>query len=181
MVRVRREQCAPDGAYEEIKDYLTPYKLGRPVLAPSGEKGTFDCLGVDNMRIIRHNGKFYMFYIGFDGTDYRTARCITFTVPFVGRARLRSARNSAPNTDALPSRVRNRGDGKRSWNEEVRLNVVVENRMFQDFFEKKKIFWKKYLTSEKIGLQFIINEFTSWEVRRNVLLPSIFQNQRRFP
>ncbi|MDO4628187.1 MAG: hypothetical protein Q4C70_03305 [Planctomycetia bacterium] len=64
-------------ATKEIEDYLTPYKLRRPVLAPSGEKGAFDCLGVDNMRICRHNGKFYMFYIRYDGTSYRTALAVS--------------------------------------------------------------------------------------------------------
>jgi len=30
----------------EVKDYLAPYKLGRPILAPSGEPGAFDRLGL---------------------------------------------------------------------------------------------------------------------------------------
>ncbi len=57
----------------EFVDYVTPYKYGKPVLAPSGTSGAFDRYGVDNMRICRHNGKFYCFYIGFDGKGYRTA------------------------------------------------------------------------------------------------------------
>lgn len=36
---------------ELFADYQTPYKLNRPILAPSGEPGDFDALGVDNMRI----------------------------------------------------------------------------------------------------------------------------------
>ena len=42
---------------EKINDYLTPYKYGKPIFAPSGEEGAFDRFGVDNMRICRHNGK----------------------------------------------------------------------------------------------------------------------------
>ena len=58
---------------DKICDYLTPDKYGKPILKPSGIEGRFDCFGVDNMRICRHNGKFYCFYIGFDGKGYRTA------------------------------------------------------------------------------------------------------------
>lgn len=44
---------------ELFADYQTPYKLNRPILAPSGKPGDFDALGVDNMRIFRHKGRFY--------------------------------------------------------------------------------------------------------------------------
>ena len=57
----------------DFSDYETPYKYGKPILAPSGEPGAFDRFGVDHMRIVRHNGQFYAFYIGFDGCGYRTA------------------------------------------------------------------------------------------------------------
>ena len=60
-----------------FSDYQTPYKYGKPILAPSGTEGEFDRYGVDNMRICRHNGKFYMFYIGFDGVGYRTALAVS--------------------------------------------------------------------------------------------------------
>ena len=62
---------------EKYKDYLTPYKYGKPILSPSGEEGAFDRYGADNMRICRHNGKFYCFYIGFDGKGYRTAMAVS--------------------------------------------------------------------------------------------------------
>ena len=62
---------------EKFEDYLTPYKYGKPILAPSGAEGSFDRFGVDNMRICRHNGKFYCFYIGFDGNGYRTAMAVS--------------------------------------------------------------------------------------------------------
>ena len=63
--------------YFEFENLLTPYKYGKPILSPSGEEGSFDRYGVDNMRICRHNGKFYMFYIGFDGKGYRTACAVS--------------------------------------------------------------------------------------------------------
>lgn len=56
----------------DISDLITPYKLGRPVLAPSGIEGEFDRYAADHMRIFRHNGRFYCMYIGFDGTGYQT-------------------------------------------------------------------------------------------------------------
>ena len=58
-------------------DYQTPYKLGRPILAPSGIPGEFDCLCADNMRIFRHHGHFYATYIGFDGVGYQTAMAVS--------------------------------------------------------------------------------------------------------
>lgn len=62
---------------ETFQDYSTPYKYGKPILSPSGVEGAFDRYGVDNMRICRHNGKFYCFYIGFDGSGYRTAMAVS--------------------------------------------------------------------------------------------------------
>lgn len=62
---------------EKFSDYLTPYKYGKPIISPSGKEGTFDRYGADNMRICRHNGKFYCFYIGFDGKGYRTAMAVS--------------------------------------------------------------------------------------------------------
>jgi len=61
----------------EVKDYLAPYKLGRPILAPSGEPGAFDRLAVDHARLFRHRGRIYMMYIGFDGVGYQTALAST--------------------------------------------------------------------------------------------------------
>ncbi len=60
-----------------FSSYETPYKYGKPILAPSGIPGAFDRYGVDNMRICRHNGRFYLFYIGFDGSGYRTALAVS--------------------------------------------------------------------------------------------------------
>ena len=53
---------------ELFADYRTPYKYNRPILAPSGKPGTFDAIGVDNMRIFRHKGRFYATYIGCEVT-----------------------------------------------------------------------------------------------------------------
>ena len=62
---------------ELFADYRTPYKYNRPILAPSGKPGTFDAIGVDNMRIFRHKGRFYATYIGFDGVGYQTALAVS--------------------------------------------------------------------------------------------------------
>ena len=62
---------------ELFADYRTPYKFNRPILAPSGVAGDFDALGVDNMRIFRHRGRFYATYIGFDGVGYQTALAVS--------------------------------------------------------------------------------------------------------
>lgn len=56
-----------------IDPYLTPYKLGRPVLTGSGIPGRFDERAVDCPFVFRHNDRFYMMYVGFDGTGYQTA------------------------------------------------------------------------------------------------------------
>ena len=56
-----------------IEHLITPYKYGRPVLTGSGVEGTFDSRAVDCPTVFRHNGKYYMMYIGFDGTGYQTA------------------------------------------------------------------------------------------------------------
>lgn len=55
---------------------LSPFKLGAPVIAPSGVPGAFDRLGVDCPQPFRHNGKVYMLYIGFSGEGYQTALAV---------------------------------------------------------------------------------------------------------
>ena len=59
--------------FEDFRPYLTPYRLGRPVLAGSGVPGRFDARGVDVPFVFYHNGRFMMMYTGFDGTGYQTA------------------------------------------------------------------------------------------------------------
>lgn len=56
-----------------IQKYLTPYKYGKPVLTGSGVEGAFDAKGVDCPFVFRHNGRFFMMHVGFDGTGYQTA------------------------------------------------------------------------------------------------------------
>jgi len=50
----------------------TPHKLGRPVLAPTGRTGDFDSKAVDCPNVFGFQDRWYMTYIGFDGTGYRT-------------------------------------------------------------------------------------------------------------
>jgi predicted GH43/DUF377 family glycosyl hydrolase len=55
------------------RPYLTPHKLGRPVLTGSGVPGAFDEKAVDVPFVFEHRGAFYMMYVGFDGRGYQTA------------------------------------------------------------------------------------------------------------
>lgn len=60
-----------------IQPYLTPYKYGKPVLAGSGAEGAFDKHAVDCPFVFRHNDRFYMMYVGFDGVGYQTALAVS--------------------------------------------------------------------------------------------------------
>ena len=60
-----------------VKEYLTPYKLGKPILAPSGVEGEFDQLAVDHPRVFVHNDRVYLMYIGYDGISYQTALAVS--------------------------------------------------------------------------------------------------------
>ncbi|WP_248927564.1 family 43 glycosylhydrolase [Paenibacillus hamazuiensis] len=60
-----------------IEPYLTPYKWGKPVLVGSGIPGRFDERAVDCPFVFQHKGKFYMMYVGFDGTGYQTALAVS--------------------------------------------------------------------------------------------------------
>ncbi|MFD0674054.1 hypothetical protein [Cohnella sp. GCM10027633] len=51
----------------------TPFKRDVPALQGSGEAGSYDAWAVDCPFVFRHNGKFYMMHVGFDGLGYRTA------------------------------------------------------------------------------------------------------------
>ena len=57
----------------DVKEYLTPYKYGKAIIPP--KEDTFSSRGTDCPFLFRHNGKFYMMYIGFDGIGYQTALC----------------------------------------------------------------------------------------------------------
>ncbi len=54
------------------EDLKTPHKLNRLVVAPSDDPAAFDSKGADVPFVFRHLNKFYMTYVGFDGTGYQT-------------------------------------------------------------------------------------------------------------
>lgn len=65
----------PDAAPAELpipKDLKTPYKLERLVIGPSHTPGAFDEKSVDVPFVFRHQNRFYMSYVGFDGIGYQT-------------------------------------------------------------------------------------------------------------
>src|SRR5215467_10837954 len=57
---------------DEAARYRTPYKYGKLVVAASSEEGAFDGRSVDCPFVFHHNGRFYMTYVGWDGTGYQT-------------------------------------------------------------------------------------------------------------
>ena len=61
----------------QIEHLITPYKYNRPVLTGSGVDGTFNSKAVDCPSVFRHNGRFYMMYVGFDGLGYQTALAVS--------------------------------------------------------------------------------------------------------
>jgi predicted GH43/DUF377 family glycosyl hydrolase len=52
--------------------YRTPHKLRRLVLEASHAPDSFDARSVDCPFVFHHAGRFYMTYVGFDGTGYQT-------------------------------------------------------------------------------------------------------------
>jgi len=50
----------------------TPQKHGKLVVAPSYKKGAFDSHAVDCPFLFSHDGRFWMTYVGWDGTGYQT-------------------------------------------------------------------------------------------------------------
>lgn len=56
----------------DVTGFLTPYKLDKPVLTGSGARGAFDEQAVDCPFVFRHQDRFYMMYVGFDGIGYQT-------------------------------------------------------------------------------------------------------------
>src|ERR1700760_2592343 len=55
-----------------LDDFRTPHKVNRMVLEPSYKIGAFDSHGVDCPFPFRHDGMWFMTYIGFDGKGYQT-------------------------------------------------------------------------------------------------------------
>jgi hypothetical protein len=56
----------------ELAAFATPYKLNRLVLEGTHRAGDFDEKSVDCPFVFSANGRFYMTYVGFDGTGYQT-------------------------------------------------------------------------------------------------------------
>ena len=54
------------------RELLTPHKVNRLVLAPSGKPGAFDEKAVDCPFVFRHGNRFGMTFLGFDGAGYQT-------------------------------------------------------------------------------------------------------------
>ncbi len=55
----------------------TPHKVGRLVVAPSFEPGRFDSHACDVPFVFRHEGRYRMLYLGFDGIGYRTGLAVS--------------------------------------------------------------------------------------------------------
>lgn len=55
----------------------TPHKFGRLVLGGSKQPGAFDEKAVDCPFVFSANGKFHMFFTGFDGTGYQTGLAVS--------------------------------------------------------------------------------------------------------
>lgn len=56
-----------------IEHLIPAYKYGKPVLTGSGVEGTYNWQAVDCPTVFRHNGRFMMLHVGFDGMGYQTA------------------------------------------------------------------------------------------------------------
>lgn len=63
-----------DGLLRRVR---TRHKTGRLVLAPSLRQGTFDSHAVDCPFPFRHEGRFWMTFIGWDGTGYQTGLAVS--------------------------------------------------------------------------------------------------------
>ena len=62
-------------AGDPLAPYRTPYKHPKLILGGSGVKGSFDEKAVDCPFVFSANGKFYLTYVGFDGSGYQTGIC----------------------------------------------------------------------------------------------------------
>jgi hypothetical protein len=64
-------------ATDTLAPYRTPYKYPQLILGPTHTPGGFDEKAVDDPIVFRANGRFYMLYIGFDGTGYQTGLAVS--------------------------------------------------------------------------------------------------------
>ena len=60
-----------------VEEYRAPYKLGLPIIAPSGIPGAFDRLAVDHPKLFVYRDRFYLSYLGYDGVSYQTALAVS--------------------------------------------------------------------------------------------------------
>lgn len=61
----------------QIERYQTPYKSNRAVLFPTRKPGDYNAEGVDAPFVFKHNGKYFILHIGFDGKGYQTALSVS--------------------------------------------------------------------------------------------------------
>ncbi|MHB9031570.1 MAG: glycoside hydrolase family protein [Anaerolineae bacterium] len=67
-----------DAKYLPLLEQLrTPYQVPWLQVAPSFIAGQYDSHAVDGAFVFRHEGRFYMSFIGFDGTGYRTGLAVS--------------------------------------------------------------------------------------------------------
>jgi predicted GH43/DUF377 family glycosyl hydrolase len=57
---------------EVMSDIRTPHKVERLLLEPTYRVGDFDSHGVDCPFVFRHDGKYWMTYVGWDSVGYQT-------------------------------------------------------------------------------------------------------------
>jgi predicted GH43/DUF377 family glycosyl hydrolase len=70
---MRAPGSLPDRAFGALRERLrTPHKHPGLVLAPSYKCGEYDSHAIDCPFVFKHDGRFYMTHIGWDGIGYRT-------------------------------------------------------------------------------------------------------------
>ncbi|MDD3886973.1 MAG: hypothetical protein PHI35_08870 [Victivallaceae bacterium] len=60
-----------------FSDYQTPVRCNKSLLSGSGVAGDYNAISVDCPFVFRHNNRFFMLHIGFDGIGYRTALAVS--------------------------------------------------------------------------------------------------------
>ncbi|MDC7684173.1 hypothetical protein PQU92_12855 [Asticcacaulis sp. BYS171W] len=80
---------------DPVAPYRTPYKYGKLILGGTGRKGDFDEKAVDCPFVFSHEGRFYLTYVGFDGTGYQTGICVSYDLIHWERKGLILARDPA--------------------------------------------------------------------------------------
>jgi predicted GH43/DUF377 family glycosyl hydrolase len=60
------------GMMEVMNDIRTPHKVGRLLVEPTYKAGDFDSHGVDCSFVFKHEGRYWMTYVGWDSIGYQT-------------------------------------------------------------------------------------------------------------